>query len=375
MPADTISRTPIVQVTDKVTVAPNRKALLASTALTKRAEPAVTNAPTTTEQPVQEIVTEKTTTTKIIDPITEKVVFAADDEPEREIIPLPDAATVDSFQGATAAAEGAGGDTSQAKPKVEIQEIGRSLVSIQRQIRNLDKIESPEERENLAGQVREQLDTVSGDVEQLGQTRPEVMSVAPRLQSIREELGAFGRINIASGISARLVLEVDSVRNELLRVANNIQQGISDAGNIIRHNVSNVAINVAEEAIGFGKSVGSGLQSAGSAIKAGVDSAQKGIASFSLEGAVQLQKMGTDVQAGVANVKSNFESMRQESFQRIKDSSDSVNLQLVSGLQRLQKLKQESTFEAQSLAVNIQKNLKDRLDDMTKQFGSIRLTG
>jgi hypothetical protein len=364
--------TPSARATDKHEEARTKKALLtSSTSVPSRAKPTTTiEIPATTKQ---DPTTEKTATTtqKIT---SEKVILA--DSPDREIIPLPDAATVDNFQDATAAAEGAqGASNAKAKPQVEIQEIGQSLVSIQRQIRNLDNMESPVERENLAVQVREQLDTVSEDVEQLGQTRPEVMSISPRLQSIREELGSFAQLNIASGLGSRLILEVDAVRTDFLRVANNIQQGISDAGNIIRHNVSNVAINVAEEAVGFGKVVGSGLQSAGSAIQAGVDSAQKGIAAFSLEGVAQLSQMGTDVQAGVANVKSNFENLRQESFQRIKDSSDSVNMQLVSGLQRLNKLREESTFGAQSLSVNIQKNLRERLDDMTKQFSSLRLTG
>ena len=383
LPADK-SRTPSsARVTKKHAEAHTKKAPLPTTStsiLMTRAKPRTTSAASTTIEipatPKQDPTTEKTITTEIItDATSEKVNLA--DAPDREIIPLPDAATVDDFQEATAAAESAQGasDDANAKPKVEIQEIGQSLVSIQRQIRNLDKMESPEERENLAMEVREQLDTVSEDVEQLGQTRPEVLSISPRLLSIREELGTFARLNIASGLGSRLVLEVDAVRTDLLRVANNIQQGISDASNIIRHNVSNVAINVAEEAVGFGKVVGSGLQSAGSAIKDGVDSAQKGIAALSLEGVAQLAQMGSDVQAGVANVKSNFENLRQESFQRIKDSSDSVNMQLVSGLQRLHKLKEESTLGAQSLSVNIQKNLKERLDDMTKQFSSLRLTG
>lgn len=375
IPSDKSRRTTSVLVTNNKHVEANTKKSTTAIPTTIRAEP-TTSAAKTIEIPAttkQDPTTEKIVTTEKT-AFTEKVFYA--DEPVRTIIPLPEAATVDNFQEATAAAEGAqGASDAKAKPQVEIQEIGESLVSIQRQIRDLDKIESREERENLAEKVREQLDTVSEDVEQLGQTRPEVMSVSPRLQSIREELSAFGGLNLASGIGSRLVFEVDSVRNDLLRVANNIQQGLSDASNVIRHNVSNVAINVAEEAVGFGKVVGSGLQSAGSAIQAGVDSAQKGIASFSLEGVAQLQQMGTDVQAGVANVKSNFENLRQESFQRIKDSSDSVNMQLVSGLQRLQKLKEESTFGAQALTFNIQKNLKERLDDMTKQFSSLRLTG
>ncbi|XP_059480030.1 uncharacterized protein LOC132199387 [Neocloeon triangulifer] len=271
-----------------------------------------------------------------------------------------------------AAAEGQQDEEDARRP--ELADVSASLVTIQRQIRNIETLESAQAREDLADKVREGFDVIVEDVEQLGREKPEVMRVAPRLARIREELTSFSGMRLTEGLSARLLLEVDSVRKELLQVATNIQKGFSDVGESIRKNVSNVALNVAEEAAGLGTAVGAGLKNAGNAIKAGVDSAQNGIASLSMESAGQLLKIGSEVSAGVANVKSSFERMRQESFQRINGASSDLSSQLVSGLKSLHKLRDESTQGAQSLSKNIQQSIQERLNEITKQFGNLRLT-
>ncbi|XP_065331735.1 uncharacterized protein LOC135934129 [Cloeon dipterum] len=285
------------------------------------------------------------------------------------------AATTESTAKTTSATteKPAGKEKSGEVPQIE--EMGRSLETVQRHIRDIESLKTPQARKDLASQVRRELDTIAEDVEVLGQERPEVLQVAPRLAKIRADLGSFDSLNLAEGLSGRLVLEVGAVRDQLLRVATNIQKGLTDVGETIRSDVSKVAIDVASGAVGLGSAVGTGLKDAGNTIREGVNSAQSGIASLGLESIGQLQKIGDDVSASVSNVKKNFEELRQESSQKLIDASSSLSTQLTDGLKSLQKLKDESTGSAKMLALNIQQNLKERLDEITKQFSNLKLTG
>ncbi|CAB3376008.1 Hypothetical predicted protein [Cloeon dipterum] len=314
--------------------------------------------------------TEKAATTKLTSKTTEKSARTKLTSTTTE-----KAATTGSTAKSSSATTEKRAEKEKSGEVPQIEEMGRSLETVQRHIRDIESLKTPQARQDLASQVRRELDTIAEDVEVLGQERPEVLQVAPRLAKIRADLGSFDSLNLAEGLSGRLVLEVGAVRDQLLRVATNIQKGLSDVGETIRSDVSKVAIDVASGAVGLGSAVGTGLKEAGNSIRAGVNSAQSGIASLSLESIGQLQKIGDDVSASVSNVKKNFEELRQESSQKLIDASSSLSTQLTDGLKSLQKLKDESTGSAKMLAQNIQQNLKERLDEITKQFSNLKLTG